>query len=450
MSETKETGVRKETPEERARRIRRQRRKREELRRRRRKALILRAILAIVTLILIVMIVVFAVGKIRGLLEKGKNKKTDEVTGEEIVLEAADTHNVLHLSFQSLIADPGIAFGQENTRAAESLDQSRLTVDEFNKILEQLYQQGYMLVSLRDLAAPDEESVMREKELLLPKGKKPLILSQQNVSYDLGYTGQGIASRLILDENGQITSEKLQSDGTVVTGAYDVITCVNAFVEAHPDFSNNGAKGIIGVTGYNGLLGYRTEETLASNEGNRYAAQHGVFNTEEEREAAKPVIEALRNSGWEFACNGYGTVNYTSGLEDIKGDMEKWKAGTGALLGDVDILMYPSGNDIGNWSVYTQDDQKYAYLKEQGFRYFCGMDISGAWSQLTEEYLRCNYRNLDGYRMYQDLYQGAGRFQGLLDFTQIYDQTRPSAVKKAAEGQGEGVQTGEGAPEEAA
>lgn len=434
MSETKEPNKkREETPEERARRLRRQRRRREEIRRRRRRALILRAVLAVTAIVLVVTAVVLISGKIRAhKKDKGGKGYTEE--GEEVILEAVDTHNVLHLSFTSLIADPETAFGQENTLAAASLDQSRLTVDEFNQILQQLYDQGYVLVRLEDLVKADEEGVMRENELLLPQGKKPFVLSQQNVNYDLEYSGQGIASRLVLDENGKLTSERIQSDGAAVTGAYDVVSCVEAFVEEHPDFSYNGARGILGITGYNGILGYRTEESLASSTGNKYAAKYGVFDTAQETEAVKPVIAALQNAGWEFACNGYGKESYASDLEAVKADIEQWKTKVGSLLGEVDILMYPFGTDIGNWSTYGEENEKYIYLREQGFRYFCALDINSPWTQATEKYLRCNYRNLDGYRMYQDLYQGAGRFGGLLDFSVLYDQRRPSVPQEGGDG----------------
>lgn len=426
MSNTKEPIKRQETPEERARRLRRQRMRREQLRRRRRKAMILRAILAVAAIALVIGLGVLISGKIRGRSEKEKNKKEHTEAGEEVVMEAADTHNVLHLSFLSLIADPERAFGQEDARAAASLDQSRLTVEEFNQILQQLYDQGYVLVSLEDLAQADENGVMGEKDLLLPLGKKPLIISQQNINYDLQYSDQGLASRLVLDGNGKLASEMVQSDGTAVTGAYDLVPCVEAFVEAHPDFSHDGARGILGITGYNGILGYRTNPALASSEGNKYASRYGVFDTAQETEAVKPVIEALQACGWEFACNGYGNISYASDFESTKSDMEQWKGEVAGLLGEVDILMYPYGADIGDWSTYRSNDEKYTYLKEQGFRYFCAMNISGPWTQMTEEYLRCGYRTLDGYRMYQDIYRGAGRFTELLDFSALYDQRRPS------------------------
>ena len=60
-----------------------------------------------------------------------------------------------------------------------------------------------------------------------------------------------------------------------------------------------------------------------------------------ETEAAKPVIEALRAEGWEFASGGYGNISYAQDLETIQSDMELWQTRVKPLLGDVDILMFP-------------------------------------------------------------------------------------------------------------
>ena len=38
--------------------------------------------------------------------------------------------------------------------------------------------------------------------------------------------------------------------------------------------------------------------------------------------------------------------------------------------------------------------------------------------------------NVDGYRMYQELYKDAGRFTGILDFQEIYDSKRPMAASE--------------------
>ncbi|NCB92906.1 MAG: polysaccharide deacetylase [Clostridia bacterium] len=436
MSETKEPDIINETPEERQLRLKKQRLKRERMRQRRKKALLMRAGLGAGVLILVIIIIMVIVSAVRGSSDKKAKEKAEAETtpAVEEELEAVDVHQVLHLSFLSLIADPEAAFLQEDTQAAEALDQSHVTVEEFNQILQQLYDDGYVLVSLKDFAVQSEENgLLAETKLMLPKGKKPLIISQQNVNYDLELSGQGLASKVILDESGEITCEMIQSDGTAVTGAYDVIPCVDAFIEQHPDFSHDGARGILGITGYNGILGYRTEAALAATDNNKYASKYGVFDTAKEIEDAAPVVAALTAEGWEFACNGYGKTSYSSKLEDIKADMESWKANVESIIGESSILMYPYGSDIGSWDNYSEENEKYTYLKNQGFQYFCAMDVTGGWIQIADGYVRCNYQNLDGYRMYQDIYQGAARFADVLDFTSVYDQNRPSVPETEEE-----------------
>ena len=297
-------------------------------------------------------------------------------------------------------------------------------------MLGQLYEEGYVLVRFSDLAAVNEDGAMEAKKLMLPSGKKPLLLSETNVNYDLELSGQGLASRLVLDGNGALTCERQASDGSTVTGAFDVVPCVEAFIQEHPDFSNNGARGILGLTGYNGILGYRTDDALATSTDNRYAAKYGVFDTAAEKEAAAPVIEALKSAGWEFACNGYDGTNYGSDEEAVSADLTKWNESVGTLVGNTTILLFPSGTDSRGWKAYDESDPVYQILKKQGFLYYGSMDISGTKTQLTEQYLRCSYMNVDGYRMYQDLYKDAGRFTGILDFQEIYDSKRPMAANE--------------------
>lgn len=456
MDEKKDT--RQETDEERARRLRRQRRIRQEMRRRRRRrALILRGVLAVAG-ILIVVLLIWGISALAGKIGGGEKKTADgektEQTGqtetaEEEELEEVAAEKVLHLSFGSLIADTEAAFGQEDRQAALSMDQGHLTVDEFNQVLQQLYDQGYILVGLHDLAVWDEESgQMQAQTLRLPSGKKPLLLSQANVNYDLSLTGQGCASAIVLDDSGKIQARLDKADGTSQTGDYDVIPCVDTFVEAHPDFSYNGARGVLSFSGYNGVLGYRTDESLGSTENNKYASKYGVFDTASETEAAKPVIEALRAEGWEFASGGYGNISYAQDLETIQSDMELWQTRVKPLLGDVDILMFPEGTDIGDRKEYGEDNEKYQYLKEQGFRYFCSRDLGEPFTQITWEYARSGYWNLDGYRMYQDLYQDAGRFSGILDFSQLYDPERPSVSDESGAEEEAGTEEGTEASEE--
>lgn len=445
MDDKKET--RQESEEERERRLRRQRRLRQEMRRRRRRrALLLRGVLAAVVLLAVILLVwgISALaGKISGGEKKTEEKKQTESTETEENLEEVAAEKVLHLSFDSLIADPETAFGQEDPQAAMTMDQGHLTVDEFNQVLQQLYDQGYILVGLHDLAVWDEESgQMQAQTLRLPAGKKPLLISQINVNYDLSFAGQGCASAVVLDDSGKLKARLDLADGTSQTGDYDVIPCVETFVEEHPDFSYNGARGVLSFTGYNGILGYRTDESLGETEGNKYASRYGVFDTAAETEAAAPVIEALRTAGWEFASSGYGNISYARDLETIRQDLQLWQERVKPLLGEVDIFLFPEGTDIEDRKPYTDENETYRFLKEQGFRYFCSRDLGEPFTQITEEYTRSGYWNLDGYRMYQDLYQNAQRFSGILDFSGLYDQNRPSASSGSEQAEEDGSEEG--------
>ena len=65
--------------------------------------------------------------------------------------------------------------------------------------------------------------------------------------------GDGFATKLVIDDNGDIKCEYKKADGTVVTGDYDVVPILDSFIKEHPDFPIM-EKGYPGMTGYNGVL----------------------------------------------------------------------------------------------------------------------------------------------------------------------------------------------------
>ena len=67
----------------------------------------------------------------------------------------------------------------------------------------------------------------------------------------------GFASKLVIDENGDVANEIITPEGTaVISRKADVMPILDDFVKEHPEFSFNGTKGIIALTGYEGALGY--------------------------------------------------------------------------------------------------------------------------------------------------------------------------------------------------
>ncbi len=176
---------------------------------------------------------------------------------------------------------------------------------------------------------------------------------------------------LALGEAGKFWSGGLDPQGNEGTSRdLDAIPMLDKFVEEHPDFSPFGAKACLSVTGYEGLLGYRTQtdgkvEWTDALEANRQA----------EREAVKPIIEELKRTGWTFGSHTWGHIRLGSGnMAKIKADTEKWFDEVGSLVGETPILFYPHGErpDGNDW---TQTGEAFQYLQSQGFRVFCSVGV---------------------------------------------------------------------------
>ena len=198
------------------------------------------------------------------------------------------------------MVDPNKAFANQDTDPqAVGNNQWMTTIDEFNKITQIMYDEGYVLVDLKDIAEEtvDENGVTHYKEgtIMLPPGKKAFVLSLDDLSYYHSYDGYGYASKMVLDENGKPKCEYIQDDGTVVVGDYDCVPLLDKFIEEHPDASYRGAKGTIALTGYNGVLGYRTDisyQTVPDDinaDKKKWLETHPEFDLETERDRKSVV-----------------------------------------------------------------------------------------------------------------------------------------------------------------
>lgn len=335
-----------------------------------------------------------------------------------------DINDVPNLSFRLLIADLSRALSDEDY--GDSFNSNYVTTGEFEKILQQLYDNGYMLVSLYDLAPKTVDAngnvTISKGTIYLPEGKQPLVLTQVGVNYFTYIVdgdgdgladkdGAGFASRLVLDENGELTNEMVDAQGNTVTGSFDLITILNDFIEAHPDFSYKGARATIAVTGYDGLFGYRTDPETATKISQEYYDQQLAD--------VKGVIAKLKEDGYDLACYSYDFADYGSmSAQEITADLELWTEEVKPLLGDVDILVYPY-DDIGSTNLYTGN--KYSILADYGFTYFISKDSStNAWGQITDEYARMSRREVGGSLMaYSPEW-----FDDLFDASQVRDPNR--------------------------
>ena len=306
------------------------------------------------------------------------------------------------------------------------------------KILQSMYERGFVLVRLHDVAyevtAEDGSKHFQEGDIMLPEGKKPFVMSQDDVCYYEYMDGDGFASRMIIGEDGKPTNEMKMDDGSVSVGSYDLVPLLDDFIKEHPDFSYRGAKACIAFTGYNGILGYRTDSAYNTDE---YKAEHPDFNFEEERANAAKVVQCLRDDGFEIASHSWGHRNMgTIPMDKFREDTDKWANEVETLTGPCDIILFPFGSDIGDWHPYDTSSERFQYLYNKGFRYFCNVDSSQYFVQIGDDYMRQGRRNLDGYRMYYDLPEsrvGGDHLSDLFDVNEVFDRSRPTPVPKMTE-----------------
>ena len=67
---------------------------------------------------------------------------------------------------------------------------------------------------------------------------------------------------------------------------------------------------------------------------------------------------------------------------------------------------------------------RFNYLKEKGFDYFCGVDSAQYWLQVGTNYARQSRRDIDGYRMYYN----PDMLSDLFDVSAAWDPLRPDSV----------------------
>lgn len=289
-----------------------------------------------------------------------------------------------HLFFHSLIVDTDRAFDKESSSAG--YEDYMVTQKEFSAILSSLYAKDYVLVNPHDFAGLNKQKKMEYRKIMLPKGKKPLVLSVDDVSYYEYMEGDGFASKLVLEKDGKVRNEYVDAAGKKHIGAYDVTTMVDDFINKHPDFTYRDARGLIAMTGYNGVFGYRTSESQYPNN----------KNLKEDQEKATAIAKSMKETGWVFASHSWGHIQTgTVSMGRLERDTKLWKKEVEPIVGATDQFIYPFGSDIAHTSEYS--GPRYEYLKNQGFRYFFGVDgTTESWMQQRSGYQRQMRINVDG------------------------------------------------------
>lgn len=353
-----------------------------------------------------------------------QQKLTEFENAKSTLVAWDDPSKVVNLSFQMLIAAPSQAFSHEEYGA--SFNRNYVTTAEFSAMLNQLYANGYVLVTPNDLftteTAEDGTLVNKVNTLYLPADKKPLVITQTNVNYNYYLVDSnedmlpdqnacGFAHKLLIVD-GKPVSEIISETGAVVQGNYDLIPILDSFVTEHPDFSYHGSKAVVAITGYDGLFGYRTAPKDQARLGDAYQT---------EVDQAINVAQSLQDLGYQLACYTYRNIGYgDSDLANIKSDLDLWNTEVAPLIGTIDTLVYAQRSDISDSST-PYSGERYNLLQNQGFRYYLGFSNDGStWTEITDEYVRQGRIMVAG----ATLKHHSDWFSGIFDPATILDPSR--------------------------
>lgn len=207
----------------------------------------------------------------------------------------------------------------------------------------------------------------------------------------------------MIDEKGDVRTQYTDADGNTEIGVHDMVPYIDEFVDKHLDFSYRGAKGILALTGYKGILGYRTDLPYKETKDRdrhqqKWLDEHPDFDYEKECEEAKKVAEALKADGWEFASHSWGHMWQTS---------------------------ISNGEDVDSPGY----KHRFETLKNYGFQYFCPVNSHQYSTEIKENYVKQGRRNVDGYRMYYDMINdNIDRLSDLFIVEEVFDTNRPTPV----------------------
>ena len=260
-----------------------------------------------------------------------------------------------HIFFHDLIIYPELAFDSDHKQ--NFYDSYFVTIDEFRKILEELYANQYILINAETLWKESIENGNPNIDInshYLPEGKKPLVISVDDVNYYNADEEHGLGQKLVLDGENKFATVCLTPEGKqIIRYDADVVTILEAFIEINPDFSWNGAKAVLGFTGFEGILGYDTHLPSSS-------------DYKQEREEAQKVVNKLKELGWVFASHSYHHRDIVKNTFDfLVYDTERWLGEVGCITGKTQIYLYPYGANPGYLST------KYKYLVSRGFKLMC-------------------------------------------------------------------------------
>ena len=337
-------------------------------------------------------------GDLTGYPEIG-TKVAQYTTIQSQLVEHKEPSLIPNLSFHVLIADPTRAFKDETYGG--QYNKNFVTCDEFGKILNELYNNGYVLVDFDSFAASNTDLDGNQKfyidPILLPDGKKPVMITETMVNYFDYMTGgdgdgtpdangDGFASRLVVDGSGNIKAEYIDAQGQTQVGNYDLVPILEDFIAAHPDFSYRGARATLAFTGHEGVFGYRCNTTYIGTKGQDFYDQQVA--------GAQQITNALRAKGYKLACYTYSNEAYAGySVAQISNSLTSWTNEVTNIIGPVDAFVFAKTSNITDFS-----GQAFNVMYTSGFRYFIGHGTK-PYAEVNTTYVRQNRLMVTGENM---------------------------------------------------
>lgn len=329
---------------------------------------------------------------------------------------------VENIAVRPLVVDPKTAKDGPYKQYAET---GLLTTGEFESLLMELYKNDYVLVSsglFNDY--PEDFS-----NVVVPKGKKPLILIFEQYQYSVAHLESGTAAQLVYDQAEDRFLSRMEANKRETEVKYaDAVTILEKFLQEHSDFSFDGAKALIALNTDENVLGYTINEEQTQNIIQKRAnLELEPYILTDKSEAQKvqfynlqmaelrTLLQALQNHGYFFANATYsGAMLNTLSYEDFEAEITKWESIMHPFIGSVDALLYPSGSHV-----YDQAE-KIEFILDSGYCNFYSESPS-IYNFYAEDYIHFDYVAFNGNSLSNSESRGLSRF---VDVDQVMEDWR--------------------------
>ena len=353
-------------------------------------------------------------------------KRAEYETAKNSLVEYKDPTLIPNLSFHVLIED--MTRAKQDAELGGSYNKNFVTTGEFSKILNQLYTNGYVLVDFNSFVAANSDLDGNQKfmidPILLPEGKKPVMLTETMVNYfeymvdsdgdhKPDAKGDGFANKLVVDGNGDIKAEYIDAAGQTLVGNYDFVPILEDFIAQHPDFCYRGARAILAVTGHEGVFGYRCNTSYISTVSQQYY--------DEQVAGAKAIASALRDKGYTIACFTYKNDAYGKlSVAQIQADMQSWTSQVVNVIGPVDTFVFARASRL---TEYGANSNAFQVMYTSGFRYYISNDAT-PYTEVNDTYVRQNRLMVTG----ENMQHKSSMFSGLFDTNAVLELTTRGSV----------------------